>query len=132
MAESDYDTPAYVTDEKSKPGFLEVTIKIPNLKPNKKFSSNAKNALVTPVFTKRSMCIIVKGNDGALVDKNYQLHIKKLPADIIDGDSYIKVENNRIKVFLAKAEPKSWYPMLNYGLETFEEEEDNNPEYTGS
>ncbi|XP_014774766.1 uncharacterized protein LOC106872334 isoform X1 [Octopus bimaculoides] len=122
MAEANYQTPVYVTDENFKPGIVQVILDIPNLKPFKKNQPNAKNANVIYEFHTRSMCITINGNKGKLQNKNYQLDIKRLPGDIEENTSHIKVEENRIQVLLVKADNSSWYPALNTGLETFEGE----------
>ncbi|XP_014774767.1 uncharacterized protein LOC106872334 isoform X2 [Octopus bimaculoides] len=90
MAEANYQTPVYVTDENFKPGIVQVILDIPNLKPFKKNQPNAKNANVIYEFHTRSMCITINGNKGKLQNKNYQLDIKRLPGDIEENTSHIK------------------------------------------
>ncbi|XP_036357993.1 uncharacterized protein LOC115210957 isoform X2 [Octopus sinensis] len=92
MAEANFQTPIYVTDENHRPGFVQVILDIPNLEPIKKKHPNAKNANVIYEFHKRSMCITINGNKGKLLNKKYQLNIKKLPGDIEENTSHIKTQ----------------------------------------
>ncbi|KAK3581928.1 hypothetical protein CHS0354_037602 [Potamilus streckersoni] len=132
MAEApEFETPSYACDEKTKEGYLRVIVSIRGLKMTSKIIlkgiipksvKEAENAEVDSEFEERSFLLTVRGRKGELINKNYQLRIQQLPHEIISNQSYIKIEDNRILVFLKKLEDRSWYPELDAGLETAEEE----------
>nr|XP_022319364.1 uncharacterized protein LOC111122098 [Crassostrea virginica] len=120
--------PAYLCDEKKKDGFVHVIVSAKGLKTGRsmkglKFVKKAENAVVCATFEERSMDVTVTGKDkGELKGKCYQLKIKKLPYDIVKEKSYMEVEDDRVVLYLNKKEDRSWYPELESGLETEEEE----------
>ncbi|XP_033738637.1 uncharacterized protein LOC117326121 [Pecten maximus] len=120
--------PDYATDEKKKDGFVRVIVAVKNLKTTRqmkglKFVKKADNADVAVDFQERSFCLTVTGKTkGELKGKQFKLHIKKLPKEISSNTSYFEVDTDRILLFLCKADDSSWYPELDEGLETEEEE----------
>ncbi|XP_061182418.1 uncharacterized protein LOC133190747 [Saccostrea echinata] len=120
--------PAYLCDEKKKDGFVHVIVSAKDLKTSRtlkgiKIIKKAENAVVDATFEERSFEVTVKGKDsGKLKGKCYQLKIKKLPYEIVKEKSYMEVEDDRVILYLNKQENKSWYPELESGLETEEEE----------
>ncbi|XP_048763264.2 uncharacterized protein LOC125671532 [Ostrea edulis] len=121
--------PAYLSDERKKDGFVHVIVSAKGLKTGRsmkglKFIRKAENAEVNATFEERSFEVTVTGKaKGDLKGKCYQLKIKKLPYDIVKEDSYMEVEDDRLVLYLKKKENKSWYPELESGLETQEDED---------
>ncbi|XP_069127266.1 uncharacterized protein [Argopecten irradians] len=120
--------PDYATDEQKKDGFVRVIVAVKNLKTTRqmkglKFVKKADNADVTVDFQERSFCLTVTGKTkGELKGKQFKLDIKKLPKEISSNKSYFEADTDRILLFLCKADDSSWYPELDNGLETEEEE----------
>ncbi|KAL3867643.1 hypothetical protein ACJMK2_040517 [Sinanodonta woodiana] len=131
MAEApEFEIPSYACDEKTKEGYVRVIVSIRGLKKTSKIIlkgiipksiKEAENAEVDSEFEQRSFVLTVKGHKGELSNKKYQLRIQQLPHEIISNQSYIKIDDSRILVFLKKLEDRSWYPELETGLETAEE-----------
>lgn len=123
--------PAYLCDEKKKDGYVHVIVSAKGLKTSRtlkgmKIIRKAENAVVNSTFEERSMEVTVTGLDkGSLKGKCYQLKIKKLPHDIVKENSYMEVEDDRVVLYLNKKEKTSWYPELESGLETEEDEGEN-------
>ncbi|XP_062576756.1 uncharacterized protein LOC134238649 [Saccostrea cucullata] len=99
--------PAYLCDEKKKDGFVHVIVSAKDLKTSRtlkgiKIIKKAENAEVNATFEERSFDLTVKGKDS--------------------GKLKLQVEDGRVILYLNKLENKSWYPELESGLETEEEE----------
>ncbi|KAK3090528.1 hypothetical protein FSP39_012511 [Pinctada imbricata] len=122
-------TPSYACDEKKKDGFVRVIVGIRNLTTTRKGIKLVKkpdNAEVNVTFEESSLSLIVTGKQkGELKGKTFELKIKKLPHEINSTKSYYEVDEDRVLLFLKKNEDKSWYPELESGLETAEEEEED-------
>ena len=130
-AEKNAVSPAYACDETTKDGFVRVIVGIKNLSvsrqfKNMKFVKVPENANIPPPeFTDRSILLRVEGKQkGTLKGKLFILKVRQLPFDINPDKSYHKVEDDRVLLFLSKKQDKSWYPELESGLETAEEEEE--------
>ncbi|WAR24797.1 hypothetical protein MAR_038466 [Mya arenaria] len=131
--EIEFTTPAYACDEKKKDGFIRVIVAIKNLTTSTeivrrgilpKAVKKPANAKLNVVFENQAFDLTVRGEKGGMKGKNYQLKIRQLPHEINSDDSYHEVEDDRVLLFLRKLQNKSWYPELDNGLETAEEEEE--------
>ncbi|KAL4235883.1 hypothetical protein ACF0H5_004272 [Mactra antiquata] len=128
-----YTTPATACDEKKKDGFIRVIVAVKNLKTSTdivrrgilpKAVKKASNAKVKSTFENQSFCLTVNGDKGDLKGKHFKLDIKRLPYEIDPDKSYDEVDDDRVLLFLCKKQNKSWYPELDNGLETAEDEEE--------
>ncbi|ESP05652.1 hypothetical protein LOTGIDRAFT_228141 [Lottia gigantea] len=123
MADSFVDA-SYAFDEKTKQGFVRVIMKVNGLQVEKESWRSSKKVpknanIPEPGFTERTVLVKVEGKKDSKV-KNVQLRINRLPYDIDDSSCYIEPEENRVVVFLKKADSgQSWRSYIEGdGIET--------------